>query len=175
MPEPVCYIFGYGSLINPESVAKTLREPVDVAAIQPAVLRDYQRSWSLEETVLLNGKEEQQVTMVFLNIRSRKGTACNGVIFPVSERSLCDFDQRERRYDRIEIGHLLSPKVELPVYTYVGKEPYVTPPESAVVAERYEKLVEDGLAHWGDAFCSEFHESTVPHRFERTAEPYTFA
>ncbi len=174
MPDLVCYIFGYGSLINPESIAKTLDEPLEAFMVEPAVLQGFERSWSLEESVFIDGKRDKEVTMVFLNIKVQKGASCNGVIFPVSKQSLQEFDQRERRYDRVDVGAMITPRKDVPIYTYVGKEPYITPPESAVVAERYEKIVEDGLAHWGDAFRSEYRGSTPPHSFERIRDPYTF-
>lgn len=174
MTEPMCYIFGYGSLINPQSIAKTLQEHLEDSSVEPTVLRDYERSWSIEDQVFIEGDTRREITMVFLNIKASKGAKCNGVVFPVNEKQLLDFDKRERRYNRVDVGHLVNPRKDIPVYTYVGKEPYITPPDTAFVADIYEKIVEDGLALRGESFRSEYLATTVPHSFNRVSEAYTF-
>ncbi len=174
MPEPVAHIFGYGSLINPASMARTLLEPVHPSALTPAVLEGYERSWSLEDNVRLDDGNETEVAMVFLNIVAREGSRCNGVVFPVSEESLHNFDRRERRYDRVDVSHLVSPPRDLPVYTFVGREPYIHPPSTAVVSSIYEGIVDDGLSRWGDEFRAEYEATTIRHPFRRVDDPFTF-
>lgn len=174
MSDPEGYIFGYGSLINPQSIAKTLQESADVSMNEPSVLRNFERSWSLEERVFVEGKKREELMMVFLNIKARQGHSCNGVIFPVSRENLFAFDKRERRYSRLDVSRLVSPKKDLPVYTYVGKDAYIDPPASAFVSELYEEIVECGLEYWGEAFRMEYHTTTLPHIFRRTREHYTF-
>ena len=167
------YLFGYGSLINKRSVAKTLQKPIGKIEIRPAILLGYQRVWNLVECNSL--EDGTHIEGVFLNIEPDPDTACWGVIIKVSEEELLQFDQRERRYDRIDVTHLMEQEPDLPTITYTGKEAYLHPGDKAVVFARYEKLIEVGLQDWGSQVTSFYHQSTKPHTFNIIDGSYTFA
>jgi len=84
------YLFGYGSLINAESRAKTGKSgqaiPVRVKAVE--------RQWNL----IVPGMRLSAVGAV-----SNPDSTCNGVIVSVDAKDLPKFDKREIGYSRIKI------------------------------------------------------------------------
>jgi len=88
------YIFGYGSLICPTSravTAPTLKHRVAT----PVKVHHLQRVWSFPVP---------QCAMTFMGVRRTTGATCVGVLVPVSEEELCQFDVRELGYDRIPLS-----------------------------------------------------------------------
>lgn len=87
------YIFGYGSLINPQSRLRTMPGPT--IAI-PVIVKNLHRSWSYNCTC-------RSYTAV--GVRRYKGALCNGVLVPISNPSseLPRLDLREKDYVRKRI------------------------------------------------------------------------
>ena len=85
------YIFGYGSLICPASRAVTAPTLVGRPAT-PVRVHGVERIWSLPFRGL-----------TFLGIRVRETAECVGVLVPVDDEELAQFDRRELGYDRIQI------------------------------------------------------------------------
>lgn len=168
------YLFGYGSLMSPESIARTLGRPVELNALKTVWLNGYERGWTVYDTLLF-GDQGEGKPAAFLNIRPHAGRRCNGIALPVRIADLNGFDQRERNYRRVDVSALISPPLERPVFTYVGKEPWTRLPPDTVVASKYIALVESALTHWSPAFRESYHASTAPCPHPREEGSYTFA
>src|SRR5438445_2421911 len=86
------YVFGYGSLINPDSRKLTgpTGEPI------PVRVRGLERSWNVVVT-----KDK----MTALGVIRRRGALTNGVLVPLPESQLAVFDQREEGYVRTRLDH----------------------------------------------------------------------
>lgn len=89
------YIFGYGSLICSASRAATAPTLAGRSAI-PARVRGLERIWSLPFPA--GGA-------TFMGIRVRPQAECVGVLIPVDDEELAQFDLRELGYDRVPIAH----------------------------------------------------------------------
>lgn len=125
------YVFGYGSLVSPESVELTLGHDVDRARFNYAILAGWRRSWNVasdkgshpERTFrLADGSEYTGVTVVLGIEESRAVAGCNGSVFPVSRQDLSLLDVRERNYERREVSKSVTwagKPDECTVYTYV--------------------------------------------------------
>ncbi|PON14197.1 hypothetical protein C2W62_30340 [Candidatus Entotheonella serta] len=84
------YLFGYGSLIDAESRAKT----GDTGRAYPVRVAGLQRAWHVVAP-------RSGYTVV--GVTSRQGASCNGVLIEVSPHELPRFDARERFYHRVII------------------------------------------------------------------------
>ena len=89
------YIFGYGSLICPASRAVTA-PTLQHRLATPVRVRDLERLWSFPVA---------QCGMTFMGIRLAKNATCVGVLIPVNDEELMQFDARELGYDRIPLEH----------------------------------------------------------------------
>ena len=100
------YVFGYGSLMNPESAARTLQRVPSREELVPARLPGWQRKWQIAGSGLL-GEEEEPRTLVFLDIvPAEKGRVMNGILLRVENaEELARLDQRERHYNRKARAH----------------------------------------------------------------------
>jgi cation transport regulator ChaC len=86
------FVFGYGSLICPESRAITAPEQAHKIAT-PVTVHHMERVWSKRT---LNG-------MTAMGVRFVEQSECIGVILPVSGKELAQFDVREQGYDRVPL------------------------------------------------------------------------
>jgi cation transport regulator ChaC len=170
------YVFGYGSLINPRSIQKTVSREVSRDELQPAMLRDFVRKWDLVEWIkFVNDPSGSIVPAVFLDVAKQPGRQVNGVLLALTEEELAKMDGREKNYGRADVSHLIEPHVASVVFTYVGKEIHTRPVAGACVPDDYEALVLAGVRDWGPAFEAQFLQSTVPHNFPRRSGRYVFA
>ena len=165
-------VFGYGSLADPASAARTLGRPVPPPSL--ARLPGWRRRWSLardnlrvEKTFALAGGELPP-WILGLNIEPDPeglGEPPNGVLVEVSEAELRRLDVRELRYDRAEVTERVDGAgVFDRVVTYVGKpEQHVPrPPEGAVVMRSYVETVERAFDALGPGELELFWRSTDP-------------
>jgi cation transport regulator ChaC len=83
------FVFGYGSLICPESRAITAPEQSHKIAT-PVTVKNIERVWS----------KRTARGMTAMGVRFVEDAACIGVILPVSDQELALFDEREQGYDR---------------------------------------------------------------------------
>ncbi|KAJ3156152.1 hypothetical protein HDU86_004120 [Geranomyces michiganensis] len=92
---PRHYLFGYGSLINPQSRLRTV--PVPTRAI-PATVKGLQRSWSYP------CPRNQYTAVGVTRVNNGCSAQCNGVLIPLSETDpeadLRSLDARETHYTR---------------------------------------------------------------------------
>lgn len=92
--EPVVGYFGYGSLVN----ENTLRTKY-IASI-PAELKNWQRMWDIPAGVEIGPETDALLTARPLSRSSTKGV----IVFDLA-KSLPEVDKREHNYDRKTIGH----------------------------------------------------------------------
>src|SRR5690606_26329348 len=91
-PEPVHFIFGFGSVINEESRRRTVDEPCGVI---PARLDGYRRAWNVHCPT---------ANITVLGLETWVGGTVNGVLVPVhDDASLAAFDEREHGYVRVRV------------------------------------------------------------------------
>ncbi len=122
-------VFGYASLVSPESAAQTLGRPVDGAI--PARLEGWARGWTL-------GREQAKSEKTFarpdgtvprfclgLNLDAdADAPAPNGVLIELTEEELDRLDIREIRYRRVDVTDaFIAPEAHGfdRVITYVAK------------------------------------------------------
>lgn len=144
------WVFGYGSLVSPTSLASTIGRHVAPADIIAAHLHGYGRRWNYGSLHLRgdwrhNDVEVHQGVVISLGLVPAEGEHCNGVAVRVSEEELAQLDWRERDYERTDVTERIEADrigaeaalVGLPVVTYV--------PRSSAV-ERYEAARDDRRA-----------------------------
>ena len=106
------FIFGYGSLICPQSRAVTAPSLKDAVA-EPVVISHIERTWSarvskhqLDDDDDVDGQDDDGVIIrgwTPMGVRFRRGAECNGVLISVDEEELLQFDMREVGYVRRRI------------------------------------------------------------------------
>ena len=130
-------LFGYGSLVLPESAEMTLGRPVPEA--RPARLRGWKRRFSqgrdnltCEKTFEIEGGHRPE-WILGLNVEHGEDPAgpVNGVVIAVTEAELDRLDIREIRYDRVDVSGLVDGEA-LPerIVTYTAKD-WPLPPRAA--------------------------------------------
>lgn len=118
MPERAQFVFGYGSLVR------------ERAGCPIAVLRGWRRCWgvAMDNRVDLPGYKAYRlradgtrpaVSVCFLDIVPDPAASVTGVCLPVDDDGLRALDDRERNYERIEIGAAIAAAPGR-VWAYVG-------------------------------------------------------
>jgi len=140
------WVFGYGSLVSPESFARTVGRVIDDSGNRrKAELTGYGRrwnygspgelrSWSASDDATTSG------VIIYLGLKESISDCCNGVVVRLSDFEIAAVDRRERDYARVDVSALMvveGPSIENRVVTYV-------PRPSAI--ERYLHARSDGRA-----------------------------
>jgi dephospho-CoA kinase len=128
------WIFGYGSLVGPESMARTIgRVAVHKVDFFQADLAGYGRRWNYGVMHFAGQwKREDGVdivdgTIVALGVVESADETVNGVVAAVTGDELGNLDRRERYYDRVDVTDLITVldddggTVDGVVYTYVPR------------------------------------------------------
>lgn len=139
------WIFGYGSLVSPASMATTIGRTVAPTDVAVAHLDGYGRRWNYGSLHLRgdwhhDGVEVTQGLVVSLGLVASDAESCNGVIVRVTAEELAMLDWRERDYERTDVSDMIrldGDPIGDRVMTYV-------PRASAV--ERYEQARDHGRA-----------------------------
>ncbi|MEO6651155.1 MAG: gamma-glutamylcyclotransferase family protein [Ilumatobacteraceae bacterium] len=143
--QPV-WVFGYGSLVAPESVATTIGRTVTPGdGFAPATLDDHERRWnygSLRQRADWRGPYGHVAggIVISLGVVRAEGEQANGAVVRVTRAELARLDRRESDYDRVDVTRLVRVDGDAdvgPIVTYV-------PRRSAV--ERYRSARTDGRA-----------------------------
>jgi cation transport regulator ChaC len=171
-------LFGYGSLVLPESAAMTLGR--EVGEIRPAQLRDWKRRFSqrrdnltCEKTFELEGGRRPE-WILGLNVERGGDPAgpVNGVVIELTDDELDRLDIREIRYDRVDVTDLVDGE-GLPdrIVTYTAKDFHFAPepPEDAVILATYAQAVEQGFETLGPGELDQYLATTGPYPVERVA------
>jgi cation transport regulator ChaC len=168
-------LFGYGSLVLPESASMTLGR--EVGEMRLAWLRGWKRRFSqgrdnltCEKTFeCADGRRPEWI--LGLNVeRGEDGTGpVNGVVIELSEAELDRLDIREIRYDRVDVTDLVDGE-DLPdrIVTYAAKEFHFKPkpPEDSVILATYAAAVERGFEGLGPGELDRYLRTTGPHPVE---------
>ena len=165
------YIFGYGSLICPHSRALTAPTLAQRAVI-PVRVQGLERIWSLPFRGL-----------TFMGIRQRRQAECVGVLIPVNDEELAQFDLRELGYDRTPIPfeavqELQEPSVlqrilsssssssqhsdgnhQIQIWVYVQQTPQPVSKESPI-AQSYVDIILRGCISISEDFAKDFLKTT---------------
>jgi hypothetical protein len=171
------YIFGYGSLIIPESVTKSLGRHIDKEDISLVEVNDFTRLWRLVVQVIVNyDGNERPVNAVFLDIQKLPGKIINGSLIEVSEEDLNNLDIREKQYDRIDITESVTSRLQgqYRIFTYTGKpEFHVKHYDNPMILKQYLNVL-DGIGEWGDNFYQRFTSTTEPNNYPIIDGNYKF-
>lgn len=144
------FLFGYGSLINTVSRLRT----ADTGEAIPVRIIGWQRAWNFH-----NPERRRNVLGVFVNENGQ----CNGVIIEVSEECLAKFDEREKRYERIEIDAdkiVIDRKLDGKVWIYVPKEPKL-PTNESPIKQSYIDVVIAGCLEFSEEFAEELIKTSL--------------
>jgi len=176
MNAPRLAVFGYASLVSPESASETLSRPI--ADGTPARLDGWRRRWSAardnlasEKTFARREDESLPSRILGLNVEpsATADEAPNGLLLEVSEPELRRLDMREMRYDRVEVtGAIRVPNGATAgfdrVFTYRVKPAHFAPvcPPGAVVIGAYTARVEAAFAALGDEQLRLYRATTGP-------------
>jgi cation transport regulator ChaC len=172
------FVFGYASLVSPDSAAETLGRPLAPAI--PARLRGWARGWTL-------GREQARAEKMFarpdgsvprfclgLNLDpDPTAPAPNGVLIEVSEADLERLDIREIRYRRVDVTEAIdapgATRVDR-VITYVARPEHhhPAPPEDAIVIATYPATIEAAFERLGPGQLDLFRSTTAPIPVELT-------
>ena len=169
-------VFGYGSLVLPESIEMTIGRRVPTN--QPARLHGWRRRFSqardnltCEKTFELeDGRRPEWI--LGLNIeRGEDGAGpVNGVVLELAEAELDRLDIREIRYDRVDVTEFVEAE-NLPehVITYTAKQDHFAPepPHDAVILETYANAIEQGFEALGPSELRQYRRTTGPYPVER--------
>ena len=164
------WVLAYGSLLGRAGEAGIA-----------VTLHEHRRRWdvAMENTVDLPGYrffrdprtgERPDVAVTFVDVCRVPGETLNAVAFAVTPDDLPALDARERNYARADVGALVSPVLDGPVYAYVGlaasRERFAAARDAgrAVVSRPYHDAVRAGFAGLGADALAEFDRSTDPPR-----------
>jgi hypothetical protein len=148
-----CYIFGYGSLINSTSRAITGITGKGL----PVRINGVKRSWfatSLENP------------MASVGIEADPKSSCNGILFPIAQSELSNFDAREIGYDRAPLSlsqiDFLSNDINIveDVWIYFAKQTKY-PSQKQPIVQSYIDVIIEGCLEVGLDFTEEFIKTTT--------------
>jgi gamma-glutamylcyclotransferase (GGCT)/AIG2-like uncharacterized protein YtfP len=146
------YIFGYGSLIDQECRQHTFPAKQAYAAR----LKGYARYWSAL------GQDADRSAVVIVE---QDNTSVNGVLIPFDDRYFEHLDERERGYQRVQIGLEqlqcldVLPDSEINVYTYVAPRHW-QPKHNSPILQSYLDVCIRGCLHHSEDYATEFLLST---------------
>ena len=168
-------LFGYGSLVLPESASMTLGRPI--GELRRARLHDWRRRFSQRRDNLTCEKTfecaegRRPEWILGLNVEEGEDDAgpVNGVVIELSEAELDRLDVREIRYDRVEATGSVSGE-DLPerIVTYKAKHFHFAPepPDDAVILRTYAAAVERGFEGLGPGELDHYLRTTGPYPVE---------
>jgi dephospho-CoA kinase len=173
VPDRVHWVFGYGSLVSPTSMARSLdREVPTHRGWVPAELQGYGRRWNYGSLTtraewVHEGRHVRRGIVVALGLVDAP-ESCNGVIARVDRHDVARLDQRERDYDRVDVTDRIDAAIEIDgrVVTYVPRPGAVLRYEQyrdqgrAAVSLRYLRLVETAFEALAPGQRARFDETT---------------
>lgn len=169
------HVFGYGSLINRLSIARTTVRVPELHELMPNRLRGFERIWDYRATIF-SEMLQRTVEAVYLNIRIHGPSSLNGVTFAVNEEELERLRKRERHYEMIDCNEALDLPVPGRVVTFMCTHPdhLALPGSEGHVLTQYLDIVAKGCADFGPAFIQEFERTTAPIGFPMLTGGYSF-
>jgi hypothetical protein len=165
-------LFAYGSLVSPDSAARTIGRAVEAAAL--ARLPGMRRRWSTfrdnhacEKTFARpDGSLPAHVLGLNLEPSDDPAMAPNGALLELSDDELRRLDLREMRYLRFAVGERLDEMAEDfdEVFAYRAKPEHHAPdpPQDAIVIASYARFVEEAFDALGPGQRELYVETTGP-------------
>ncbi len=178
MGDPATWVFGYGSLVDPSSVGRTIgRQVAPGSDLVRAELVGWGRRWNYgvghigARWVGDDGVEVADGTIVALGVVQSPGERVNGVVVRVFPDDLERLDRRERDYDRVDVTASLASLGPCPsavdrVVTYVPRPSAIERYEqardrrAAGIRSTYWQLVDDAFGALGAHHLATYREST---------------
>jgi cation transport regulator ChaC len=170
------WVFGYGSLVSPDSFGHTLgRRPRLGADFFEAEIAGYGRRWNYGSLRYTGRSTDSAGTMrewaiVALGVTPAADETVNGTVGWVSNEELLGLDRRERHYDRVDVTVLTTvhggPEIDGPIVTYVPRteavEHYAQARDrgEAAVDRRYFDLVDRAFSDLGEDRRERYHATT---------------
>jgi dephospho-CoA kinase len=169
-----CWVFGYGSLVSPESFGATLgRELRPGVDLRRAELAGFGRRWNygVRHTVGTSPEPDGSSriwTIVALGLVAADAEVVNGVVGWVDDVELVGLDRRERHYDRVDVTDrvVADGAVSGPIVTYVPQPAAEHHFEAAraegraAIERRYWDLVDGAFAALGADQHAAYHATT---------------
>ena len=158
------WVFGYGSLVSPASLSRTIGRFIDdVHSRRVAHLDGFGRKWNYGSPTQrghwrLGDAHVRSGVIICLGVVFSAAESCNGVVVRVNDDELAELDWRERDYDRVDVNdhvRVETGPIEGPVVTYVPRpsaiERYREARDQgrAAVSQRYWDLVHGAFADLG--------------------------
>lgn len=184
MPAPETWVFGYGSLVSPASMATTIGRVAGPHDVAPAELAGFGRRWnygalSVTGSWKHDGRSIVDGVMVALGLTPSDGERCNGVAVRVNDDDLVGLDLRERHYDRTDVtdqitlgepveGLATARPRDARIFTYVPRieavEHYTAGRDGgrAAIRQDYWNLVDDAFATLGPAHLEQYRTTPPP-------------
>jgi hypothetical protein len=163
-------VFGYGSLVDTASLSQTIGRRVEIAA--PARLRAWRRTWGLsrdndasEKTFALADGTRPRFCLGLDLVPDDDAPPPNGALIALTETELDRLDQREIRYERVDITDAIASEIEFErVITYRSRPQHrcVEPPHGSVLIATYLEAVERAFDALGPGQLDLFRETTGP-------------
>lgn len=169
------WLFGYGSLVSPTSLASTIgRDPGEGMHI--AHVDGFGRRWNYGSKVLRGdwvheGRAVVSGLVVSLGVVAADNESCNGVVFDVDDDELAALDWRERDYERVDITEVTTVEVD----RFEGSVQVYVPRPSSI--ERYELARDEGRAAIRQSYWTLVEQAFAdlggshPEWYARTPEP----
>lgn len=170
------WIFGYGSLVSPDSFGHTLqRRPRFGVDFFEAEVAGFGRRWNYGSLSAIGRAADpsgavRDYTIVALGVSELAGETVHGTIGWVSNDELAALDRRERYYDRVDVTGVASvvdaEQVAGSVMTYVPRREAVERYEQsrdrgeAAVDQRYFDLVDRAFGDLGADRRRRLHDTT---------------
>ncbi len=171
------WVFGYGSLVAPASIARTIGRPVERSeGFAAARLHGFGRRWnygSLHQRGDWHGPHGfvEQGVVVSLGLEASDDYTCNGAVVRVTEDDLAHLDWRERDYERTDVTERVVVDGDRSVgriVTYVPRpsaiERYRAARDQwrAAIRQSYVDLVHDAFVALGGDHVDEYRDGTPP-------------
>ena len=169
------WVFGYGSLVSPSSMARTIGRHVEPhEGWLAAHLNGFGRRWnygSLRQRGNWHGPHGYVAAgvVVCLGIEAAADERCNGVVVRVDDDELAALDRRESDYDRTDVTDLVATEHDGfggRVVTYVPRPSAIERYRLARIERRaavrrgYVDLVRDAFGALGSSHLDEYERAT---------------
>jgi dephospho-CoA kinase len=170
------WVFGYGSLVSPTSMATTIGRPVPDGDIVVAHLDGHGRRWNYGSLHLRGDWQHDSTSVtqglvVSLGLVIADDESCNGVIVRVSAAELALLDWRERDYERTDVTDMIRREDGAPrerVVTYVPRRSAIERYEEARdrrragIRQSYWTMVRGAFADLGDDHLARYEATPAP-------------
>lgn len=174
---PVAYVFGYGSLLHPRSLHRTLPEiePLDcIPGTARGMVRCFDVAFpndgSQPDKAYFAADGLRPPRILLCNLRPSAGRGANGICIPVTARELDALRDRERRYSAADITELVTtysthPTPLGPVLAFLGRTEFTGPADvgRGVLSADYRDTILSGVDYWDQhvaGFAEDFHTGT---------------